>query len=718
MKLLDVLLPAVAAAVLTFLATPLAARLGRLVGAIDEPGPRKVHTIPVPRTGGFGMIPVILVVLAWCRWGLSVRISALEEVAFVAMTAGLTPVFIVSALDDARPQRASVKFVAQLVGAGIAVLLGIRLGPAVHLFGGDLTLGILAGPISVLWIVAVTNAFNLTDGLDGLSAGLALIAAAGLAVVALASGSLASLIVAVVIAGAVAGFLPYNTYPARVFLGDSGAASLGFLLACIALPGGTTLPSTVAVVAPLLITGLPLAETALSMCRRLLRRGTDCGTKGVFVGDAEHIHHRLLQRGMGHQAAVLLLYAVGVVFTGLGVLSIFVTSATTAILLATLLAAATIAVRWLGYDELAVLRNGSVLRLYETPVLRLGFFRAWVDLGIVAFSVYLAFALKYDDWELRLHREDLLRVGTIVAPICLLIFSVCGLYRRSWRYASIHDLVGASIAVLGTGFTAWALCWLVEPRINPTVLIVMTLVLLLLTNGARASFRIVEQWSRATGDLRPVLIYGGGARGTSAAREIHSNASLSLRVIGYLDDDPTMRGKTVAGFPVVGALEDLGRILDQSRPEGLIVATRNVPEDRLEAVNRVCASYGVWSANYRVEFEGMPAFRMTSMVPVAQPVVEADGREQTELSAALQPCPKCQQTSLQRSRSRGPIERMRRLWGHRRPLRCVTCGWRGWQVPIERMEGLPWELPAPDLAGMEHSGGVAATTRELHSSNK
>ena len=171
-----------------------------------------------------------------------------------------------------KPLRPGQKFAAHLLGACIAVAFGVCLNGVVHLFGYPIAIGWLAYPLSVIWLVGMTNAFNIVDGLDGLAAGLALISAFALAGVFLLAGQPATAGAALLLAGGIAGFLPYNRFPARMFFGDTGATAVGFILATFALRGGSTLSAGFATLVPTFILGLPLVETLLSMLRRLLRR--------------------------------------------------------------------------------------------------------------------------------------------------------------------------------------------------------------------------------------------------------------------------------------------------------------------------------------------------------------------------------------------------------------------------------------------------------------
>ena len=270
MTLLYLSLSPVLAALLSFLLTPRVRRLAVRIGAVDRPGPRKVHSTAVPRLGGLAVVASGAIVVGLLFWSALPQVDRIAAGLALGLTFGLLPILICSLADDLRPLRALPKFATQLAGASIAVGFGIRLGAQIHLFSRTIDLGWLAIPISILWLVGLTNAFNLVDGLDGLSAGLALVSAVSLAGAALFVGQSGLAMLALVLAGALAGFLPYNIYPAKIFLGDSGATAIGFALGCLALRGGSTLSSGLAILAPMLVLGLPIAETLVSMARRLV----------------------------------------------------------------------------------------------------------------------------------------------------------------------------------------------------------------------------------------------------------------------------------------------------------------------------------------------------------------------------------------------------------------------------------------------------------------
>jgi UDP-GlcNAc:undecaprenyl-phosphate/decaprenyl-phosphate GlcNAc-1-phosphate transferase len=307
-----------ASAVAALAATPVVRWMAMRWGAIDRPSDRKVHPQPTPTLGGLALWFAMLVGLGVAYLIPSFR--ALFEVSLEPLGAAVAGTVIVAlgVYDDVRGMAAPAKVAGQILSAGLLILFGVQL-----LYFWLPGLGILslspdvAVPATLLWALLMINAVNLIDGLDGLAAGVVAIAAAAFFGYAFLSGqsifpgpSPASLLSAVV-AGAALGFLPYNFHPARIFMGDSGSMLLGLLLAAATISGvgRTDAPTNtdlaalaIPVVIPLLVLAVPFTDVVLAIIRRL-RRG-----RKVYAPDKEHIHHRLLEIGHSHRAAVLLMY--------------------------------------------------------------------------------------------------------------------------------------------------------------------------------------------------------------------------------------------------------------------------------------------------------------------------------------------------------------------------------------------------------------------------
>lgn len=606
MKPLLLALPFFVAAALSLAFTPLAKRLSMRAGALDLPSERKVHKTPIPRLGGLAVISSFVVVCSAVMWGLLPVPRPLQAATVNGLCLGLLPVFAISLLDDIRPLRALTRLAAQSVGAIVVLASGFVLNPQIHLFGTEVQIGLLAWPLSFFWILGVTNAFNLIDGLDGLSAGLAFISSMSLAGVFLLAGRIDVAVVPLALAGALLGFLRYNIHPASIFLGDSGACSVGFVLACLCLKGGALLSAGLAVLVPVLIVGVPLADTLLSIVRRVLGRFDAVSGLGVMDADKGHIHHKLLALGLNQRRAVLLLHGIALAATAVAFGSLFLSATNSALFLVALLGAGFVGISRLGYDELAIIRRGTVLRLYDSPALKTGFFVVFVDLLVAVLALYLAIGLKWDDWGLQVQRSLALELGAIVPALAFLTFQLFGLYKGRWRHASLEDLLRPTAAVLLTGAGAAAVDALAVGSSAPfSFFIVFTLVLLFLVNGTRSSYRLLAYWrSRSSKPGVPVLLYGAGRRGSMAVRELNSFADAPLRAVGFVDDDPEKAGRTLNGVPVVGAGNELGDLIDKHSAKGVVVTSPRIHPSVVEQVEETCSVHGVSFFQFSVTFEG------------------------------------------------------------------------------------------------------------------
>lgn len=586
--------PAVIAAVLSFLLTPVARWLAGAVGAVDMPDARKIHRSPMPRLGGLAVLCAFALVLVAARARWLPSVIDLPEALWTGVALGVIPVAAISFLDDVRGVRARWKALVHVGAALIAVKAGVVLNPEIHFMGEPIRIGLLAVPLSILWIVGVTNAFNLVDGLDGLSAGLALISSVSLSVAFLMAGERAVAGAVLVLAGALVGFLPYNLYPAKIFLGDTGAAAVGFILACFALKGGSTLSAGFATVLPILVLGVPVAETLISIARRLLGR-LGKQKSGVFDADRDHIHHRLLGIGLDHRRAVYVMYGVGASLAAIGLISLFVTARQAALLMVALLLAAFIGIKRLGYDEFAFVRRGLVLRVYEAPVVKTSLFAVFFDMVLVGASYYIARGLKFEIWTLK---YPSLETTTLVALLLLLsvgTFFAFGLYRSTWSLASLDAMVRCAAAAGTSAFLAWGLApRFTDGKASATLFGIYALVVSGMVCGSRISYRLLQHQAwKASVEGEPILIYGAGQGGAASLRELRSNPEWRMRPVGFVDDDPSLQGRLVSGMLVVGTIEDLESLLMRYEARGLAVASRKIPLEKLRAARAICKNLAI-----------------------------------------------------------------------------------------------------------------------------
>lgn len=309
----------VTALVVTAALTPLVRHFALAAGAVDEPTARRVHTRRVPRLGGVAIVVGFvspLAALYLLRTGFAQVELFRSNSLLTGLLAGAVIMAILGFVDDVSGVGAKRKLLVQTIAACCAYAGGLRIGSLALPFVGEVSLGWLSLPATVLWIAAVANALNLIDGLDGLAGGVAFFACVTNFVVAYMSHNLMICLFSVALAGAILGFLIYNFNPATIFMGDSGSLFLGYVLATMSLLGSSSQksPTAIAILVPLLALGLPLMDMLLAMMRRFLER------RSIFAADRGHLHHRLLDLGLTHRRAVLVLYGVSLVFTVLALI--------------------------------------------------------------------------------------------------------------------------------------------------------------------------------------------------------------------------------------------------------------------------------------------------------------------------------------------------------------------------------------------------------------
>lgn len=302
------------AGVLSYMLTPHVKRFATQIGAIDVPKDnRRMHKKPIPRLGGLSIFGGFL--------GALLLFGVLDQT-MLCVLLGAIIIVALGMFDDVLALSAKLKFVVQIIAAAIPVCIGglqIQLFTNLNPFSDEpyLHLGVLAIPVTVLWIVGITNAVNLIDGLDGLAVGVSSIASVTMLAVALLIGEMAIAVTMGALTGACVGFMPYNLNPAKLFMGDTGSTFLGYMLATVSIMGLFKFYAVISFAVPFLILGLPIFDTANAIIRRL------AAGRSPMSPDRGHVHHKLIDMGFNQKQAVAILYAISAT---LGLTAVVLTS--------------------------------------------------------------------------------------------------------------------------------------------------------------------------------------------------------------------------------------------------------------------------------------------------------------------------------------------------------------------------------------------------------
>jgi UDP-GlcNAc:undecaprenyl-phosphate/decaprenyl-phosphate GlcNAc-1-phosphate transferase len=297
---MSVILAFFASLITVLIITPFVIRFAVFIGAVDKPNKRKVHRSIMPRLGGLAIFIGVMV---------GYFVSGLHQEKVTAITIAGIVILITGFLDDKYELSPKLKLLGQLIAAIIVVSSGLTINVLYFPFIGEYDLSFWSYPITVFWIIAITNAINLIDGLDGLAAGTSAIAIATIALMAVMNGKMLILTISMIVLGSTIGFLFYNFNPAKIFMGDTGALFLGYCISILSLLGLYKSVTLFSFVVPIIILGVPIFDTTFAIIRRIVNK------KPISAPDKGHLHHRLLSIGLSHRNTVLMIYLLNILFS-------------------------------------------------------------------------------------------------------------------------------------------------------------------------------------------------------------------------------------------------------------------------------------------------------------------------------------------------------------------------------------------------------------------
>ena len=574
---------------------PLCRLLATRAGRIAHPREDRWHQRPVALLGGVAIGMSLFTGAA--AFGLFSEIPVLLVCAFLMFATGL--------VDDLITLKPATKLIVQISLGSALLFFGYRL----HWLN-SVTLDYL---LTLVWVVGMTNAFNLLDNMDGLCAGIALIVGAALLIDLLPSSTgvaFADVRYLALLLGATGGFLVYNINPASIFMGDSGALLLGFSFSAVTLSAGhdgagrSDVLSIVA--APLLVLMIPIFDTTLVTVSRLV------SGRSAAQGGRDHSSHRLVAIGLSERRAVAVLWllaAIGGVI-GVAVSNLnqgWVSLAALVFLIAMAMFAAYLAGIRVYDEEDEAVRERRLTPIVVDFMYKRRVAEVLLDFSLVTICYYVAFRLRFEDPEEFMKNFKMFTNSLpIVLTAQLVAFFVVGVYRGVWRHFGLMDTLAiARGVILGTGAAVLVIQFI--PYFfsySRTAFAIYAILLLMGVTLSRASFRLVGEFlQRQRRSGRRIVIYGAGDASGLVLGELLGRHPEDVRILGFIDDDSRKAGNRVMGYSVLGGYSALQVLVKAASVDAVVISTRSMTAERLNNLRVLCADCNVGLTRLRVGLE-------------------------------------------------------------------------------------------------------------------
>ena len=583
--------------------TPLVRKVAIRFGQVAEPREDRWHSKPTAVMGGVAIAISFYLALL----GLLIFLPAAGPLAkYVPLLVCAFLVFVLGLVDDMYSLAPQTKLVGQIIIASFLVFFGFKIN-----WFESYTFNTF---FSVFWIVGITNAFNLLDNMDGLSAGIAFISLLFLALITIinlggGTGNGHLLLIALFM-GALLGFLLYNFHPASIFMGDSGSLFIGFLLA------GLTTHTRVfhsthllpIIMVPVLILFIPILDTGfVSVMRTIFGRS-------IARGGRDHSSHRLVAIGLPERQAVLTLYAfsfVGGAIALVGALyqtRYFISFLGVFLLVSLFFWIYLAKVRvYPEEDKTLIEKSKTLTTVWIDFTYRRRIFEVILDVWLVSFAYWLSYFLRFEGISYLSNFPFFLKSLPIALGSLMCSYFIFGVYRGFWRYTSVADLLTYLKAVtIGVVLSMLIILFVYRfQEYSRTLFVIYWGIALFFLAGSRLSFRLIaEALRRNSKDAgRRILIYGAGDKGELALREILNNQKLGLTPVGFIDDDVRKRRRKIQGYKVLGGRDDLAAMVKKYAINELIVASDKIHADNLKVACAVCEDLGIAMRNLELSIK-------------------------------------------------------------------------------------------------------------------
>jgi len=612
------------------LLTPVVRAAARARGWVARPRQDRWHREPTALLGGVA-IYLALALSAGAAVALGAHRPSPGAGALLAgIGAAATVMFATGVWDDLRGMGPLPKLACQAAGGAALAAAGLTFQAT-----PSAAVNVLC---TVAWFVALTNAVNLLDNMDGVAAGVSAIGALFLGVLFVRRGDGAGAVLCFALAGTLCGYLLFNSHPASIFMGDSGSLLLGALLAGLGAAYTQAAPGqSLAVLAvPVLVAVVPVFDTALVSYTRTRARYS------LAQGGRDHVAHRLVSMGFGERHTAWLLYA-GAALAGAIALLVDHDPAGSGAWMTGAFAAALVVLgaylsRLYEYSPDKANSRGLRVALLARVVSRPRVLEALLDAALFAAAYSGAYLLRYDGGLPEGH-GPLLGVTLAVAVVAKAgAFAFSGVYRGMWHQpgmADLHRIVRATL--LGELLTVVLVVFLFRhAQFSRSVFILDALLVALLAVAARTSFRSMDLLRRSlTATGRPTLVYGVGRRGELVLRELAGNRALQMQVVGLVDDDPEKHTRSVHGVPVLGGADDVAALIRAHAVQAVVLASPKLDPARLSRVQEACRRTGAQLLRFDMRLDAVPveAPRHVPAPPAATPAAHAAARSEAPAEA-------------------------------------------------------------------------------------
>jgi UDP-GlcNAc:undecaprenyl-phosphate GlcNAc-1-phosphate transferase len=577
---------------LSVLLTPLVRRMAIATKQVAAPTDSRWHKKETALMGGIGIFISFM-----AAWLLAVNVMGWQNFgqSYLPMIICASGIFALGLADDIFNMTPQHKLAAQIVVTSILIIFGFRLSwtfsKTVNLF------------LSIVWIVGITNAFNLLDNMDGLSAGVAFIAGLFLFLMHFINPGINSisgpvLVMSVIYIGAILGFLIYNFQPASIFMGDAGSLFIGFTLAGMTVMSNTGkaaygstshLLSVIAI--PVLILFIPILDTGfVSIMRKLFSRP-------ISQGGRDHSSHRMVAIGFSERKAVLVLYLLSIASGAIALAISYMSVGTSLVVIILYLLG--VLFFWIYLGKVKVYAEDSILsyngRRGITPILieltyRRRVFEVLLDLVLITVAYYTAYLLRFEG-VLGANFDIFLKSLPYMISCQIFWLYIMGVYRGVWESASLRDLTGYIKAITG-GTVMPVLILLLLYRFysfSRAVFGIYWILMLILISLSRLSFRLLDEGIRKGNQKgKPTLVYGAGVGGQMAMKEIETNRDLGMTIVGFIDDNVRIHGRKIQGYQVLGGQAGLENIIKKHNIQEIIVSFKQNGKEKKREVNNLC----------------------------------------------------------------------------------------------------------------------------------